>query len=117
MICRVSSMWPRGLSPKGRRAALDVRRSGVSMEFRVFGPVEAYVDGRLVDLGRPQQRLVLAVLLVNAGRLVSTELLIERVWDGAPDGARRTAHVHITRLRRLLAQIGATTRVPVTLVH
>jgi DNA-binding SARP family transcriptional activator/tetratricopeptide (TPR) repeat protein len=72
------------------------------VEFRVLGPVEADVDGRMVDLGRPQQRLVLAVLLVDAGRPVSTEALIDRVWDIAPDGARRTLQVHITRLRRVL---------------
>ncbi|MDG4830089.1 tetratricopeptide repeat protein [Solwaraspora sp. WMMD1047] len=78
------------------------------MEFRVLGPVEARVDGQAIPLGRPQQRLVLALLLVDAGRLVSTQMLIDRVWETAPAGARRTLHVHITRLRRLLTTAGAT---------
>ncbi|HZN77963.1 MAG TPA: tetratricopeptide repeat protein [Micromonosporaceae bacterium] len=75
----------------------------------MLGPLEAHVNGQVIDLGRPQQRLVLAVLLADAGRLVSTETLIRRVWDNVPLGARRTLHVHITRLRRLLAPVGDTT--------
>jgi tetratricopeptide (TPR) repeat protein len=87
------------------------------VEFRVLGPVEAHTSGQLVDLGRPQQRLVLAVLLVDAGRPVSTETLIDRVWDSAPDGARRTLQVHITRLRRLLAETSTTVGSPAALTR
>lgn len=72
------------------------------MDFRVIGAVEAYAGGRPLPLGRPQQRLVLAVLLVEAGRPVSIETLIDRVWRQAPSGARRVLQVHITRLRQTL---------------
>ncbi|GAA1636642.1 AfsR/SARP family transcriptional regulator [Actinoplanes couchii] len=72
------------------------------MEFRVLGPVEVHAPDRTVELGRPQQRLVLAVLLADAGRQLSTQALIDRVWDDADEGARRRLHVHITRLRKLL---------------
>jgi DNA-binding SARP family transcriptional activator len=89
----------------------------VSMEFRVLGPIEACVDGQVVDLGRPQQRLVLAVLLAEVARPVSTEMLIDRVWDDAPGGARRALHVHMARLRRLFAQAGDAARVPAALVR
>jgi DNA-binding SARP family transcriptional activator/tetratricopeptide (TPR) repeat protein len=95
-----------GLLAVHRRAPLELDE-GVPVEFRVLGPVEADADGRLVDAGRPQQRLVLAILLADAGRPVSTETLIDRVWDTAPDGARRTLHVYVARLRRLLAQSGS----------
>ncbi|MEJ3749426.1 tetratricopeptide repeat protein [Actinomycetes bacterium KLBMP 9797] len=80
------------------------------MEFRLLGPVEAFANGQVVDLGRPQQRLVLAVLLVDVGRLVPTELVIDRVWDVAPGGARRTLQVHVARLRRVLARADASVR-------
>ncbi len=76
------------------------------MEFRVLGPVEARVDGQALDLGPPQQRLVLAVLLAEAGRVVRVETLIDRVWDQAPEGARRTLHVHVSHIRRLLELSG-----------
>src|SRR5256885_17011258 len=60
------------------------------------------VAGRSAGLGPPQQRLVLAALALDAGRPVGTATLIDRIWDEAPNGARRALHVHITRLRRLL---------------
>jgi tetratricopeptide (TPR) repeat protein len=87
------------------------------MEFRLLGPVEAHANGQTVELGRPQQRLVLAGLLVDAGRPVSTETLIDRVWDESPDGARRTLQVHITRLRRLLTQTRETAAPPTALIR
>jgi DNA-binding SARP family transcriptional activator/tetratricopeptide (TPR) repeat protein len=86
------------------------------MEFRVLGPVEIHAAGETIPLG-PQQRLVLAVLLAEAGRLIPTELLIDRAWETAEHGTRRTLHVHITRLRRLLARPGDAGGPSVPLVH
>jgi DNA-binding response OmpR family regulator len=39
-------------------------------------------------------------LAVNAGEAVNTPVLIDRVWDEAPDAARWTVHTHIARLVR-----------------
>ncbi|MEV0898923.1 BTAD domain-containing putative transcriptional regulator [Actinoplanes sp. NPDC049802] len=72
------------------------------MLIRLLGPVEIVADGRALDAGPPQQRLVLTALAADAGRLIGTESLIDRVWDQAPSGARRTLQVHLSRLRRLL---------------
>jgi DNA-binding SARP family transcriptional activator/tetratricopeptide (TPR) repeat protein len=72
------------------------------MEIRLFGTVEVHIDGRAIDCGPPQQRHVLAVLAATAGRPVTAEALIDRVWDEAPEGARRTLHVYVAGLRRLL---------------
>lgn len=73
------------------------------MEFRVFGAVEAVVDGVRLDLGHTRQRCVLAALLVDLNRPVPTERLIDRVWGDRPplraDGVLRT---YISRLRRAL---------------
>jgi len=82
------------------------RRSPV--EIRLLGPVEVLVGERRLDVGPPQQRLMLAVLAVHVGRLVTVPALIDQIWDYAPPGARRTLHVLITRLRRLLEQAHAT---------
>src|SRR5690348_719669 len=54
------------------------------MEFRLLGPVEARVDGQNIDLGRAKQRLILAILVANAGRAISTQDLIDMVWDDDP---------------------------------
>jgi DNA-binding SARP family transcriptional activator/tetratricopeptide (TPR) repeat protein len=73
-------------------------------EFRLLGPVETRRSGCRLDSGPPQQRLVLAALLADAGRLVSAETLIDRVWgEDPPPAARRGLHVHIARIRRLLS--------------
>lgn len=73
------------------------------MELRILGPVEMRIGGTVLDTGPPQQRHTLAALAVDAGQPVTTETLIDRVWDEAPSGARRTLQVHLTRIRRLLA--------------
>ena len=81
---------------------------GVSrVEFRLLGPVEVWVDGRCVDAGRPHQRAVLAALLVDAGRVVPVETLIDRVWgQAAPEQVRASLRAHLSRIRRMLEQAG-----------
>jgi DNA-binding SARP family transcriptional activator/Tfp pilus assembly protein PilF len=79
--------------------------SGGVVELRVLGSVEIRAGDRSVQPGRPQQRLVLAALAVDAGRPVPVETLVDRVWDEAPPGARRTLHVLVTGVRRALEQV------------
>lgn len=74
-------------------------------ELQLFGPVELWASGRPVDLGSIKQRTVLAALLVDLGRPVSTETLIDRVWDdNPPAGARSTLYSYVTGLRRALTE-------------
>jgi len=72
------------------------------MQFRLIGMVEIDSGGQVIEIGPPQQRLLAAALAVDAGRLVTVESLIDRVWDDAPQGARRTLHVLISKMRRVL---------------
>jgi DNA-binding SARP family transcriptional activator/Tfp pilus assembly protein PilF len=75
------------------------------VEYRLLGPVEVRIGGRCVDAGQPRQRAVLAVLLVDAGRVVPVDTLIDRVWGQvAPEQARSTLRVYLSRIRRLLEQ-------------
>jgi DNA-binding SARP family transcriptional activator/tetratricopeptide (TPR) repeat protein len=72
-------------------------------EFSVLGDVSIRVDGRPVDAGPARQRSVLAVLLVNANQAISTDQLIDWVWDGIPPRRARGALAsHISRIRMLL---------------
>lgn len=74
------------------------------MDFRILGPVELRGNDGRVELGPLKQRTVLAALLVDAGRPVTQELLIERVWDESPPAEVRNAlYTYATRLRRILA--------------
>ena len=75
--------------------------------FRLLGPVELWVAGRPVDLGPAKRRTVLAALLVDAGRWVPAETLIDRVWgEDPPAQVRGTLYAHIARIRRVLAETG-----------
>jgi predicted ATPase/DNA-binding SARP family transcriptional activator len=73
------------------------------MEFRVLGPVEAERAGQPVPLGGPRQRWLLALLLVEPGRAVTTDRLIDELWQGRPPGgAEGSLRVYVSRLRSAL---------------
>ena len=72
-------------------------------EVRVLGPVQAVRAGRKLALGGPMQRAVLAMLALEAGRVVPAGLLIEELWrGGAPAGAATTLRSYVSRLRSAL---------------
>ncbi|MEW1831680.1 tetratricopeptide repeat protein [Streptomyces sp. NPDC088196] len=63
--------------------------------------------GRPVDLGPAKRLTVLAALLVDAGRWVPAETLIDRVWgEDPPAQVRATLYAHIARIRRVLTETG-----------
>ncbi|GAA3013068.1 AfsR/SARP family transcriptional regulator [Actinokineospora diospyrosa] len=55
------------------------------MDFRMFGPFEAWHEGRPVHLGDQQQRFFLVVLLLHANRPLSPERLTEIIWPSLPE--------------------------------
>lgn len=80
------------------------------MDFRLLGPVEACVDERVVRLGGPRERKVLAALLLRQGRAVSAEFLTEVLWaDAPPATSRAQVHNSVAALRRGLAAAAADT--------
>src|ERR1700759_3117454 len=73
------------------------------MRFAVLGPVRAWRDDVDVAVGSPQQRAVLAVLLLWEGAPVSVADLVVAVWgDAPPRTGQHTVRTYIQRLRRLL---------------
>ncbi|MFD6363210.1 BTAD domain-containing putative transcriptional regulator [Streptomyces roseolus] len=74
------------------------------VHFRLLGGIEVLTGGRAVDVGHTRQRCVLAALLVDAGRPVTVDRLIDRVWaDHPPQRARDALYSYLSRLRRALA--------------
>lgn len=73
------------------------------LEYAVLGPLKAVQGGVNRALGGPRQRMVLAVLLANANRVVSQDALIEAVWSGEPpDAAKATLQSYVSLLRKEL---------------
>src|SRR3954466_2424085 len=80
-----------------------------SSGFRVelLGPVEAWVDDRAVALGGQRPRALFAVLALTAGRVVTSDRLIDELWGEEPPArARESLQVHVSLLRKGLAEAG-----------
>ena len=83
------------------------------MEFRILGPLEVVADGRALDVGGPKQRAVLAMLLIEANRVVSSDRLIDALWDEKPpEQALKTLQVHVSQLRKVLGKDVLQTQAP-----
>ena len=73
------------------------------LEVRVLGPLQVVRDGHAVDLGPPRQRALLAVLVLSANQVVSTEQLIDQLWgERPPASAPNMIQVYVSRLRKAL---------------
>ena len=73
------------------------------VEFRLLGPLEVRSDGAPVELGGPKQRALLALLLFDAGRAVSTDRLIDALWgEHPPRTAPTSLQNFVSQLRKLL---------------
>ncbi|MEV6134376.1 BTAD domain-containing putative transcriptional regulator [Streptomyces violaceusniger] len=74
-----------------------------SLRFAVLGPVRAWLGERELDLGSPQQRVVLATLLLRRGRPVTVAELVDAVWgDEPPPAAVSVLRTYASRLRKVL---------------
>jgi DNA-binding SARP family transcriptional activator len=83
------------------------------LEYRILGPLEAIDGNRVVPLGGPKQRSLLALLLLRANEVVSTGELIDRLWDGRPPAtAGKVVQVQVWRLRKALGSDSLVTRTP-----
>jgi DNA-binding NarL/FixJ family response regulator/DNA-binding SARP family transcriptional activator len=77
------------------------------VEYRILGPLEVVEGGEPVPLGRPKERLVLAVLLLHANEFVSRERLIDELWGESPPAtAGKAVNVFVSQLRKALTRKG-----------
>jgi DNA-binding SARP family transcriptional activator len=94
-------------------AQRDVLRSPVTLDFRILGPLEVSDETGLVALGGPRQRALLAILVLEAGRLVSTDRLVDLLWEREPPKtATASLQNSVGRLRRALGADVIGTRAP-----
>ncbi|MGV9367872.1 BTAD domain-containing putative transcriptional regulator [Amycolatopsis sp. NPDC003731] len=77
------------------------------MKLRVLGDVEAWIEDRRIEVGHVRQRCVLAVLVMEANRVVTVDQLLERVWSQHPPRRdRQVLRTYLSRLRLLLCPAG-----------
>jgi DNA-binding SARP family transcriptional activator/pimeloyl-ACP methyl ester carboxylesterase/class 3 adenylate cyclase len=81
------------------------------VKFQVLGPLQVTCGGRPLAVGGARTRAVLAMLLVNANRVVSADRLAGELWPGL-DQERAVANlrVRLAELRRALRPVGEADR-------
>jgi DNA-binding SARP family transcriptional activator len=83
------------------------------MDFRLLGPLEVAEHDRSLALGGVKQRSLLAILLLHANELVSTDRLIDQLWGAAPPAtAAKSVQVYVSRLRKALGDRRLATHAP-----
>jgi DNA-binding SARP family transcriptional activator/DNA-binding beta-propeller fold protein YncE len=92
--------------PRPRVAVRRTERYGRrtnALEFRVLGPLQVASNGSFLSLGGAKQRVVLALLLLNANKVVSIDRIIDELWNGSPpDSAANIVHGYVSHLRKEL---------------
>ena len=77
----------------------------------ILGPLEVSVDGRDVTPTAAKQRALLICLLLDIGRAVSADRLVEAVWGThAPASAGNLLTVYVSQLRRAIGAEAIETR-------
>src|SRR5919109_1014450 len=83
------------------------------VEYRLLGPLEVIANDATVPLAARKQRQLLALLLVNANQVVSTDRLIDELWgEHAPESAPNALQVYVSKLRKALPPGALVTRPP-----
>ncbi|HZD74940.1 MAG TPA: helix-turn-helix domain-containing protein, partial [Actinomycetota bacterium] len=73
------------------------------MEIALLGPLVVTRDGRPLELGGAQPRLLLALLALDPGRVVGADRLVDGIWGAhLPSEPANALQVVVSRLRRAL---------------
>jgi predicted ATPase/DNA-binding SARP family transcriptional activator len=75
-------------------------RTSLAVCVDLLGPLALRVDGRVVAVPGGRRRALLAVLALEAGRVVGTDRLVDVLWpDDPPESAAQALYNHVSRLR------------------
>ena len=83
------------------------------MDFRLLGPLEVAGDEGSLTLGGIKQRSLLAMLLLHANQVVSTDRLIDALWGASPPfTCGKSIQVYVSRLRKAIGDNRLVTHAP-----
>src|SRR3954447_17273787 len=83
------------------------------MDFRLLGPLEVAGDEGSLTLGGIKQRSLLAMLLLHANQVVSTDRLIDALWGASPPfTCGKSIQVYVSRLRKAIGDKRLVTHAP-----
>src|SRR5215813_4188077 len=72
-------------------------------EFRILGPLEVVDENGPLPISGPKQRALLALFLIHAGEVLSTDQIVDVLWNGNPPKTATTSLWNlITQLRKVL---------------
>jgi DNA-binding SARP family transcriptional activator len=74
----------------------------MSLRFRVLGPLEADAGGKRAELPGGKPRALLALLLLEGGRVVPVERIVDGLWRRPPASARKIVQAYVSQLRKVL---------------
>src|SRR4026208_2171127 len=81
------------------------------MDFGILGPLEAREGARTLALGSPKQRGALALLLLHANQVVTTDRIIDQLWGEEPPGTVKVVlQGFVSNLRKVLGADAIATR-------
>lgn len=74
------------------------------MKYRILGTLEVCLSSKPIAIAGPQQRALLAMLLLKPGQVVSSWDLIDELWPNRASSPvrRNTLHAQVARLRNTL---------------
>ena len=76
------------------------------MDFKILGPLEVWDGGSQVPVRGARQRALLAILLLHANEVVSTDRLMDLLWGDSPPEAT-ALRVRVSQLRKALGAGGS----------
>lgn len=102
-ITNVTQFYEQSADDRGLTLPSRFGRIGrMTLKVRILGPLEVEKD-QPVSLDRLSHRRLLSALVLERGRALGTDALIDRLWDGEPPAtAKATVHTHVSALRRVL---------------
>ena len=73
------------------------------IDYRILGSLEVSTDGRVIEIGGPKLRALLAILLLRANEPVQRDVVVHELWgEQPPADAQGSLDVYVSRLRKAL---------------